>query len=181
MFTKIKVCISGINYTSNGSYSEVIYMRVIIWLRQGKDETTKSYYIMFEAAISTAGMKKITATTHVDINKTYKGGRWWQRHQEVSGDLPHRVQWLWTIIRDIRLYRLRRLRLRRLRLRRHRLRRDRLRLWWLRRYGLRRRWLRRFRLRHPRLRLNRLRHRRLRPERLRHHWLRRSRLSHSGT
>ena len=43
-------------------------VRAILCLRQVRDEPTEVYYWRFESAIS------ITATTHVELNKTYAGG-----------------------------------------------------------------------------------------------------------
>ena len=74
VFTKIKMCTSGINHTSNGCYYVVMNILAIFFLRQGRDEPTKAYYRRFEASISTTELSKCTAKTHVDLNKTYVGG-----------------------------------------------------------------------------------------------------------
>ena len=74
MFTKIKMCTSGIDHTSNGYHSAVIAMRTIFCLWKGRCEPIKAYYRRFEASISTSELKKCTSTKHVYINKTYTGG-----------------------------------------------------------------------------------------------------------
>ena len=51
MFTKVKMCTSGISHTSNGYYSSVMSMMNILCLRQGRDEPMKAYYRRFEVAI----------------------------------------------------------------------------------------------------------------------------------
>ena len=40
LFTKAKMCTSGIDYTSNGYYYTVMAMRTILCLRQGRDKPT---------------------------------------------------------------------------------------------------------------------------------------------
>ena len=71
---KIKICTSVINHTSNWKYSAVMIMRVIFCLQQGKDKPTKANYQRFEAAISTSDFEKCTATTHMELSKTYTWG-----------------------------------------------------------------------------------------------------------
>ena len=71
ILTKIKMCTSVIGHKYNGYYYEFMVMRVILCLRQGQDETTEAYYWRFEASISTYELEKCTATTHVELNKTY--------------------------------------------------------------------------------------------------------------
>ena len=73
-YSKNKMCTSGIDHTSNGYYYEVISMRTIFFLRQGRDEPMEAYYRRFESAISTAELAKFTATTHAELNITYAVG-----------------------------------------------------------------------------------------------------------
>ena len=77
MFTEIKIikmCTYVIDHTPNGYYYAFINMREILCLRQGKGESTKSYYRRFEEDISTSEIKQFTPTTHIELNKTYTGG-----------------------------------------------------------------------------------------------------------
>ena len=64
----------AIYHTSNGCYSAVMVMRTILCIRQGRDEPTEAYYIIFEATISTAELEKCNATTHMEPNKAYANG-----------------------------------------------------------------------------------------------------------
>ena len=68
------MCTSGINHTPNGYYYAVMSMITIFCLRQGRDEPTEVYYRRFEAAISTAKLKKCNAITHIELNKAYADG-----------------------------------------------------------------------------------------------------------
>ena len=74
MFTKVNMCTSGINHTSNGYYYAVMATRTILFLRQGIDELTEAYYRRFEADISTAELEKCNTTTHMELNKPYTNG-----------------------------------------------------------------------------------------------------------
>ena len=74
MFTKVKMCTSGIDHTPNCYYSAFMEMRTIFFLRQGIDEPTEAYYILFEVDISTAELAKCNATTHIKLNKAYVDG-----------------------------------------------------------------------------------------------------------
>ena len=65
------MCTSVIDHTYNGYYSEVVAVREIFCLQQGLYGPTKSYFKMFEVAISKSDIEKCTATTHVKLNKTY--------------------------------------------------------------------------------------------------------------
>ena len=65
MFTKVKMCTSGIDHTSNGYYSAVMVMITILCLKQGIDDLMGAYYRRFEADISTAELAKCNATTHI--------------------------------------------------------------------------------------------------------------------
>ena len=76
MFTKVKMCTSVIDHTSNGNYSVVMVMRTIFCLRQGRDEPTEAYYRQFEAAISTSEVVKWNATTHIELNTAYTNGEY---------------------------------------------------------------------------------------------------------
>ena len=70
----IKICTSGIDHTPNGYYSELMAMGYILFLRKGRDETTKTYYRRFETSISSYEISKCTVMTHVEPNITYAGG-----------------------------------------------------------------------------------------------------------
>ena len=74
MYTKVEICTSEIDRTSNGYYSAVVSMRTIFCPRQGIDEPIEAYSRIFEASISTADMGKCKATTHMEINKAYANG-----------------------------------------------------------------------------------------------------------
>ena len=74
MFTKVKMCKSEIDHTSNVYYSAVKAMRTIFCLRQGRDETTEAYYRQFEAATSKAELSKCNTTTHIELNKANEDG-----------------------------------------------------------------------------------------------------------
>ena len=47
LFTKVNMCTSGIDHTSDGYYSIVMAMRTILCLRQGIDEPKETYYRKF--------------------------------------------------------------------------------------------------------------------------------------
>ena len=74
MFTKIKICTSSTDPTSNGYYSEVMARRKVLCLQQGRDESTEAYYQRFEVAISTSELAKTNGKTYMKLNKTYAGG-----------------------------------------------------------------------------------------------------------
>ena len=71
LYTKVKICTSGIYYTSNGYYSAAISTRTIFYMIQVRDDPTEAYYRIFEASVSTADMEKCNATTHMELNKAY--------------------------------------------------------------------------------------------------------------
>ena len=74
MFTKVNMCKSGIDHTSNGYYYSVMAMRTIFCLRQVKDEPMKAYYRRFEAFISINELEKCNTTNHTELNKSYADG-----------------------------------------------------------------------------------------------------------
>ena len=46
----------------------------ILFLIQGIDKPTEAYYTKFEAAVSMAELAKCSATTHIQLNKSYADG-----------------------------------------------------------------------------------------------------------
>ena len=68
------MCTSGINHMSNKYVSAVMDMSTIFCLRQGRDKPTEAYCRIFEAAISTADLKKCNTTIHMKLNKAYANG-----------------------------------------------------------------------------------------------------------
>ena len=74
MFTKVNMCKSGIDHTSNGYYSSVMAMRTIFCIRQGKEEPTEAYYRRFEASVSMNELEKCNTTNHMELNKSYADG-----------------------------------------------------------------------------------------------------------
>ena len=74
LYTKFKMCTSGIVHTSNGYHSAVMDMRTIFCPIQGIDKPKEAYYRIFEASISTADLVKCNATTHMELNKSYANG-----------------------------------------------------------------------------------------------------------
>ena len=65
MLTKVMICTSVIDDTSNVYYYAVMAMRTILCRRQGRYDPTETYYRRFEASVSTDELEKCNATTHI--------------------------------------------------------------------------------------------------------------------
>ena len=68
------MCTSAIDHTSNGYYPEVMEMRTIFCIIQGRDKITEVYYRRFDAAISMDELEKCNAITHMELNESYMDG-----------------------------------------------------------------------------------------------------------
>ena len=79
--------------------------REILYLGQGQDEYTKAYYRRFEEAISTYELAKCTATTQMELNKTYTRGNNYnvtKRFQDMCLLMSDNYEQYWGIWGDLK-------------------------------------------------------------------------------